>query len=277
MGIRTDIAAESVSQLEKFPPEGIAVVKHSLFKSTLTMVEITSPEGAEAAGKPQGVYVTLEGKPFWQDAGDCREEIAATAAGLQELLPKEGLILTVGLGNREITPDALGPCTADRILATRHLQKALNQETGLTGLRETAVLTPNVMGKTGIEAAELVQSVVSRFRPAAVIAVDALAAGEIAHLGTTVQLCNTGIEPGSGVLNRRQALNRETLGVPVLAMGIPTVVDLESVSAGSGSSMMITPREIDLLIERGARFLSLCLNCALQPSLSLDEIMLLQS
>lgn len=277
MGIRTDLAAEALRHFSKELPQGVAHWEKPLTKGTLTVTEITTPQAAETIGKPMGVYVAMESGPLWQDQGDRPEDMEAVAAGLRMLLPEEGLILVVGLGNREITPDALGPATAEQILATRHLHDPIAEETGLSHLRKVAALTPNVLGKTGIEAAETVSAVVREIQPTAVIVVDALAAGEVSRLGTVVQMADSGISPGSGVMNRRLALNRETLGVPVIAAGIPTVVDLSNLMDGADSHIITTPREVDLLIQRGARFLSLCINRALQPQLSLEEIALLLS
>lgn len=278
MGKRTDLAAETVKELGDSLPEGLCLTKKLLSKRVMTMLEVTSQQGEDAIGKPQGIYVTIEGNPFWEDQGDCPEDMEAVAAGIRFLLPEEGLVLVVGLGNREITPDALGPQTAEHILATRHLSSELCAQTGLEHLRKTAVLAPNVLGKTGLESLETIQAVVDKIKPAAIVAVDALAAGELERLGRTIQISNTGICPGSGVLNARKELSEQMLGIPVVAIGVPTVVDLSSyLSDEKGEAMMITPREIDLLIERAVRFLSLCINRALQPTLSLQELTLLQS
>ena len=205
------------------------------------------------------------------------------ARELAALLPGEGPVLVVGLGNRQITPDALGPETARQILATRHIPAQLAAETGLTGLRPVAALAPGVLGQTGIETGEIVRSIVRDLRPAAVIAVDALAAQSLSRLGVTIQLSNSGISPGAGVLNARQELSAQTLGVPVLSAGIPTVVDgatlVEDLAGGDPAAlppeahgMMVTPRDIDALIARGAKHLSLAINAALQPQLSLEDI-----
>lgn len=275
---RTDLALEEAQSRKDNLPPGVALTRRSLEKSTFTVVEITSAQGAEELKKPQGIYLTLESGPIWSDNADSPKDIDAAAAGLRSLLPEEGLVLVAGLGNREITPDALGPSTAEQVLATRHITGAVAQATGLSGLRPVACIVPNVLGKTGVEAAETVKALTESLHPAAVIVVDAFAAGEVSRLGTTIQIANTGISPGSGVLNARKELCAATLGVPVVSVGIPTVVDLGSVaSLPDARGMMITPREVDLLIHRGARALSLIINRALQPTLSLEDIAFLNA
>ena len=197
--------------------------------------------------------------------------------------------LVVGLGNAQITPDALGPLTVRQILATRHIPAQLAEQTGLSGLRPVAAIAPGVLGQTGIETGEIILSIVRDLSPAAVVAVDALAAGSPERLGCTIQLSDSGISPGSGVLNARKELSRQSLGVPVLSLGIPTVVDGGTLVCGllgcedesrvpeEARAMMVTPRDVDALIERGAKHLSLALNAALQPQLSLEEISYLVS
>lgn len=202
------------------------------------------------------------------------------------LLPKEGPVLVAGLGNRAITPDAIGPLTAEKVLATRHIQGEIARVSGLDGLRPVSVASPGVLGCTGIEAVELLIALVDKVKPAAVIAVDALAARSPARLGCTVQLSSGGISPGSGVGNARPRIDTATLGIPVVGMGIPTVVDAATLAADllggadaeamekvepRGAPMMVTPREIDLIISRGARLLAMGINLTLNPGLSLEE------
>lgn len=202
------------------------------------------------------------------------------------LLPEEGPVLVAGLGNRAITPDAIGPLTAEKVLATRHIQGEIARVSGLSDLRPVSVASPGVLGCTGIEAVELLMALVQKVKPAAVIAVDALAARSPARLGCTVQLSSGGISPGSGVGNARPRIDTATLGIPVVGLGIPTVVDAATLAADllgeedatalervepRGAPMMVTPREIDLIISRGARLLSMGVNLTLNPSLSLED------
>jgi spore protease len=170
------------------------------------------------------------------------------------------------------------------VLATRHIRGEFARAAGLDDLRPTAVLTPGVLGQTGTESVEIVRGVCREVQPAAVVVVDALAARSVERLGCTVQLCDSGIAPGSGVGNNRQPLNREVLGVPVIGMGVPTVVDAmtlvreylgestDTPISGNEPPMMVTPREIDLVISRAARLVAMAINGALQPAYSPSEL-----
>ena len=167
------------------------------------------------------------------------------------------------------------------VLATRHIQGEYARSAGLDDLRPTAVLAPGVLGQTGVESGEIVKGLCGVVSPAAVVAVDALASRSLARLGCTVQLCDTGIAPGSGVGNSRKELTETLLGVPVVAVGVPTVVDAATLArdltggeesevavAPRGAQMMVTPREIDLLIGRASRLVAMAINAALQPAYS---------
>ena len=238
---------------------------------------------AARLGKPEGVYLTATLPPLTDDEQALEQQAKVIGAQLQALLPPDGTVLVVGLGNEAITPDALGPLTAARVLATRHIPDELARSVGLTELRPCAVMTPGVLGNTGVESGEMVAGVCRTVRPSAVIAVDALAARSLARLGCTVQLSDTGIAPGSGVGNNRRALCRSTLGIPVIGLGVPTVVDAQTVVqdltgaasdavAPRGCAMMVTPREIDLMVDRAARLLAMAIHAALQPAYSPLEL-----
>ncbi len=280
--IRTDLAVESVEQLKR-EPSGVKKNQYEKEGVTVTRVEVLNQCSAEKLGKPIGSYVTIDLTPFQSVSSNFEGELSVVAEELQKLLPEQGLILVAGLGNDQITPDAIGPKTASGVLATRHVTDGCNYIEGLSDLRPVAVISPGVLGQTGIETAEFIHSVCDRINPAAVIAVDALASGSIRRLGSTVQLTDTGISPGSGVQNKRKALNREEIGIPVIALGIPTVVDAASVvvRAPAGeqpeteelSGCMVTPREIDVIIDKAASMLSLAINRALQPDLSVEDIL----
>ena len=273
--IRTDLAME---QLEGFDgiPEGVGRRQYEKEGVTVTEVSVTE-QGAATLGKPAGKYVTLELTPFRSPGMNFEGELSVVAEELRRFLPDEGLVLVAGLGNEEITPDAIGPRTAAGILATRHLEDAAS--IGLPGLRPVAAVAPGVLGQTGIETAEFIRSLCDRIRPAAVIAVDALAAGAVSRLGNTVQLADSGIAPGSGVQNKRKTLNRETLGIPVVALGVPTVADAavfadgEAPGSAALSGCMVTPREIDVIVDKAASMLALAINRALQPTLSVEELL----
>ena len=183
------------------------------------------------------------------------------------------------LGNRNITPDALCPAVADKILATRHLSPYLRRQTGLTGLKDVSVIQPGVLGQTGMEAKEIIEGAVERLHPDAIIIVDALAAREVARLGRTVQLSNTGIAPGSGVGNSRTELSEKTLGVKCVTVGVPTVVDASTLcydligeNRREHESMIVTPRDFDRMIENSGQVIAYSLNIALQPDVDAETL-----
>ncbi len=277
MNSRTDLALEAA--------EGAALGEQDARRSedvygdmTVTRLHVRSPQAAARMNKPQGQYITAQMPPLSDDETMLADRASRIGQELTALLPAEGTVLVVGLGNRTVTPDTLGPATADMVLATRHIRGEFARACGLEDLRPTAVLTPGVLGQTGTESGEIVRGVCREVQPAAVIVVDALAARSMDRLGCTVQLCDTGIAPGSGVGNDRRPLNRELLGVPVIGVGVPTVVDAATLVAAyltesvalspDAPPMMVTPREIDLVISRAARLLAMSIHQALQPAYS---------
>ena len=294
MNFRTDLAMEAVQLLEQ-KDDGITQQKKRIHDLEITQVTIETDTAAKKLGKLKGEYITIEVPAFTDNFQDINDKIEVISKQIQLLLPKEGLIFVVGLGNETITPDALGPKTIKSILATRHITGEIARSTGLEALRSVAAIAPGVLGQTGIEVSEIIQSVIKKIKPAALIVVDALASLETSRLGTTIQICNTGISPGSGVGNARPGLNQESMGIPVIGIGVPTVVDAQTLARGlfdlteaqvvaqkimqktqpRGEAMMVTPREIDLLIERSSKLLAMSINSALQPDFSIDEIMTL--
>lgn len=289
MDFRTDLAVEKSEALGQPLPDGVSTGTETVNGLRITRIDVRSAAGAEALGKPQGRYVTVEVPPFKRSAEIPDETVGTLARELRRLLPPEGTVLVAGLGNADITPDALGPKFSSLVFATRHIEPELAAAAGLGELRPVVSLVPGVLGKTGMETGEVLRGAVERVQPAAVVTVDALAARRLSRLGCTVQMTDTGVTPGSGVGNARAELSRESLGVPVIAVGVPTVVDaatlvcdLSHADADSplvreGADMMITPREIDLVIERAARMLALAVNKALQPHLSPQDFLLLVS
>lgn len=295
MPFRTDLAIESGRFAQPGLPQGVARSERDAGSLKIQRISIETEEAAKTIGKPVGEYITITTPPLAgsEEAGE--EELCEIAQELASLLPKEGLILVVGLGNNDITPDAIGPRTIHQVLATRHIAGETARQIGLEGLRPTAAIAPGVLGQTGIESSEIVQSVVDEVDPAAVIVVDALASRSAARLGCTIQIASSGISPGSGVMNTRRALSRETLGVPVVSVGVPTVVDASTLAGDllrveekpdmdrralfepHGQQMMVTPRDIDQLIGHACKTLSMAINKALQPQLSLEEIGFLAS
>ncbi len=289
MAFRTDLAVEAIENHKT--AAALPHVRQSdrtLEGFAVHEVRILSEDAAREIGKPQGRYLTLE-----LDALIRREEDAfprackALSTLLRELLPhpNDGPVLIAGLGNRMITPDAIGPQTADHVIATRHL--VAQSPAIFADWRPVSALAPGVLGQTGVETGEVICGVLDHVRPAAVIAVDALAAGRLSRLLRTVQLADTGITPGAGVGNARAALNEETLGVPVIAVGVPTVVDGATLAHEISSQLgqpacealddlsqpvMITTRDIDREVADISRMIGYAVNMALHPHLSVADI-----
>lgn len=245
--------------------------------AAVTRIAVKTPSAAKAIGKPCGTYVTVEVPPFSHqaqllDSGG----LQAVTEELKRLLPTQGAVLVAGLGNRNITPDAFGPRAAAAVLPTRHISRELAESAGLGRLRTVCCFCPGVLGETGMEAAETLYGVVQAVKPDAVVVTDALAAVNASRLGCTVQLSDTGIVPGSGVGNARTRIDISVLGVPVFSLGVPTVINASALSGKEEQrDMTVTPREIDLVIERASKLAGLALNCALQPHLSPEDILIL--
>lgn len=291
MQMRTDLAVEA-REIAGDEISGVEQKEEVQGDMKVITTKIIDEGAARRLNKSCGNYVTIELPSLSDNIRHTDKRVPEIGRIIKGLLPVNGLILAVGLGNRNITPDALGPKTADGILATRHITGEIAKSTGLDKLRPVAVLKTGVTGETGIETAEMILSIVKRIKPTAVVTVDALAAKSLSRLGRTIQITDTGISPGAGVGNSRTAINQKTLGIPVVAIGIPTVVDaatlaidivkakseaqaaqLEREVTPEGNRMVVTPGEIDLLCRRGAKLLSMGLNCALQDRFSLEEIM----
>ena len=225
---RTDLALEDTETISS-TPHGVSVFSEEKQKVKITRINITDAQGEKAIGKPMGTYITLEVPRFTASAALDRDTADLLSRELNLLLPQNrDLILVVGLGNTDITPDALGPLVCEKIFATRHISKDFAKQIGLEGLRSVAVISPGVLGKTGIETRELISSAVKSICPSAVIIIDALAARNLSRLGCTVQISDSGICPGSGVGNSRAEINKKFLGVPVISLGVPTVVDAKT-------------------------------------------------
>ena len=292
---RTDLAleakelwAESAEKETKL--EGVRARDSLREGYQVTTVDILDEQGASSLGKPVGSYVTVQLDALArreEDAfGRAARAIAAELNGLLKL-PEGATCLVVGLGNRAITPDAIGPGVADHTMVTRHLVEQAPEHFG--SFRPVAALAAGVLGTTGVESGELVKAVAEKIRPGYIIAVDALASRSMDRVCTTVQLANTGIVPGSGVGNHRAALNRETLGVPVIAVGVPTVVDAGTLAAdilaeagqegldpealaGAGEGLMVTPRDIDQRVADLVKVIGYGINLALQPGLTIEDV-----
>ncbi|MGN1481739.1 GPR endopeptidase [Porcipelethomonas sp.] len=277
MNARTDLALESVNAAKI--SEGITKTERGkAFK--ITEIKIAEDKHGEKIGKKKGRYITLEGSPLSNFSDEFKNMCTEFSEELSQFIP-DGRVLAVGLGNNDITPDALGPQAAAKILATRHLREELGDEDEfLSGLRPVGVLASGVLGQTGIETAELIEGLMEKINPSAIIAIDALACSDVNRLGKTIQLSDAGISPGSGVQNKRHELSQDTLGVPVIAVGVPTVVDMHTIVEDyTGKAvntdlpnMMVTPRDIDRLIERSAAMIAAGINMALHPQLSFEDI-----
>lgn len=270
---RSDLAAECQGVDDT---KGVSVSRSEIGGCEILRVQIRSEEAAERIGKPQGRYVTLDcGDIHSLDELESESVKRALSVEIREMAERmcarrvgPGFsLLVVGLGNADITPDAVGPETVRRLSVTRHLRRMDNALFSTVGLCEISALTPGVLGQTGVETVELVRGAAEAIAPDLVIAIDALAARSLSRLAATVQLSDSGIQPGSGIGNARRALNRETVGYPVMALGVPTVVDSSTLvfdaldGAGyntsspelreklhNGRRFFVAPKEIDLLV-----------------------------
>ena len=289
---RTDLALEARELWQESAEKatrlnGVKATKQRAEGYPVTRVDILDERGEQALGKPRGTYRTVDLTTFWQRRSDFFERAVRAVGGqLKDLLPGNGPVLVVGLGNGAMTPDAIGPLAADSVLVTRHLIAAMPKH--FSGFRPVAVFRTGVLGTTGVESAEAVRGLVEQVQPALVIAIDALASRRVGRVCTTVQLSDTGIIPGSGVGNHRAALNQETLGVPVFSIGIPTVVDAATLAAdlleesgimdidgdklrSSQQNLMVTPRDIDQQVRDLGKVVGYGINWALQD-LEIEEI-----
>lgn len=310
---RTDLALEAREMLSRKVREdvpGVVVETAENDDVLITRVNITTPEAERMMGKKQGRYVTVEAQGLRYKNTPLEDQIMKHLA--QELvsmaeLPRNATVLIVGLGNWNVTPDALGPRAVDKVVVTRHLQEMLSPELK-NGVRSVCAIAPGVLGITGMETAEIIHGIVDKVKPNAVIAIDALAAASSHRVLTTVQLANTGIHPGSGVGNKRFGLSQETLGVPVIAIGVPTVVHASTIAMDTIDTMqehaafaryfksmadlsdqdrgmivrqvlpdalgdlMVTPKEIDRLIQDIANIIAGGINQALHPNIDYENI-----
>lgn len=293
MDWRTDMADERRELVQSEEMDGVESQEEEKNGIKISRIRVVNEKGEAKLNKPVGQYITIEVPPLSDHAQIMDDRLYAVSEEIAALLPKEGTILVVGLGNSSITPDALGPKAAGMVLATRHIKGELERSTGMDALRSVTVLAPGVLGQTGMESSEILAGIVKETAPAAVIVVDALASRRLARLGCTVQISDSGISPGSGVGNKRKEISKATLGVPVVSIGVPTVVDaatlvldlLEEAQSREpdqslkekleprGARMIITPREIDLLIDRASHLVGMAINCALHPSIDPEEFL----
>lgn len=314
LGINLDLALEAHEAIRgtrggEIP--GVSLHDESFDVANVKIVQVLDQRGASIIGKPPGKYITIESDVLRINNKAYHQELSHLLADkLKDVLPfknEKDSVLIVGLGNWNATPDALGPKVVEKSMATRHLYGKVPQEL-TNGLRSVSAIAPGVLGITGIETAEIIKGIVEKTTPTIIIAIDALAAGDVSRIGATIQIADTGINPGSGVGNKRSGLNQESMGVPVIAIGVPTVVHagiianniienfvqqmkqrpplteltkelhppmlkmiIDQVLEPYSNSLMVTPKEIDDLIENTSRVIAMALAEALHPAMP-DEV-----
>ncbi|NLM34000.1 MAG: GPR endopeptidase [Clostridiales bacterium] len=316
--IRTDLAVEAreiYNEESNGNPQGVEYKEYKIGDVTVTDVTITNEVGERNMGKPKGTYITIDLPEFTHYDGEARDEVSKVMAqALEGMIKLEDSMtaLVVGLGNWNVTPDALGPKVVSKLMITRHL-KELVPDSIDEGIRPVCAIAPGVLGITGIETYEIIKGIVEKIKPNLIICIDALASRKMERVNRTIQIGNTGISPGSGVGNKRMEISERTLGVPVIAVGVPTVVDAATMAndtidlvidamlkeATQGSkfyemlqsidknergrmirevldpyvgNLMVTPKEVDMIIDSLSVILANGINIALQPALDLDDI-----
>lgn len=287
---RTDLAVEA-RELAGEDIQGVEYSEKNENGMNISRLKVKNHHASLMLKKEKGTYITIDVPAMTDNFLSSDDRIKTISEEIKRLLPVNGLVLVCGLGNIEITPDALGPKTVSRILATRHIKGEIARSTGLDKLRPVAVLSPGVTGQTGIETFEYIDSIIKKVRPTALVVIDALASRRLSRLGCTLQISDTGISPGAGVQNHRRKITTESVGVPVIAIGVPTVVDavtlvsdlldvddektsseLRDMLSPDNRKMVVTPKEIDLLIDRASRLISLALNVALHNDVDVNLI-----
>ena len=318
--VRTDLAIEARELAQQNAQaadqlEGVDVETKEDPDYFLTHVRIHSEEGSRLMGKPKGDYITLESEKLKENDVECHEKIIKLLAeNIRSLVNfgEDDCILVAGLGNWNITPDALGPKVVSKILVTRHLQGTLPEEIEKT-VRPVAAVSPGVMGITGIETGEILKGIVDKLQPSLLIAIDALAARRSNRINAAIQMSDTGVAPGAGVGNKRMMLDKESLGIPVIAIGVPTVVDaatlvndtmdrilgemMQQTEKGSAfyqtlqsleqeekyqmiadilgpytGNMFVTPKEVDAVVDRLANIIANAINIAIHPGVTMEDI-----
>lgn len=278
--VRTDLALEARERFEEDVEIRGVEVEEAYDEQRdirVTVVRIRTENGAKAMGKPIGTYITLEAPRMSEPDEDYHREVSEKLAGyLKKLLDvkNEKSVLVVGLGNREVTPDALGPEAVNHLRVTRHVVREYGKAAfAREKVQLVSTIVPGVMAQTGMETLEIVRGIVAETKPDQVVVIDALAARSSKRLNRTIQISDAGIQPGSGVGNHRNSLTRETIGIPVLAIGVPTVVDAATIvydATGDRNSvppglngMFVTPKNVDEMIRRLSFTISEALNLAL--------------
>lgn len=316
--IRTDLAIEAreiYNEKHKEEIPGVKVKEYEENSIKITKVTIMDEVGEKIMNKPKGKYITIDMPEFVHYDSNAKDSVSKVLAKeLTSLINIENSMtaMVVGLGNLYVTPDSLGPKVVSKLMISRHLKELVPDEID-EGVRPVCAIAPGVLGTTGIETSEIVKSIVGKIKPNLIICIDALSSRRLERINSTIQICDTGISPGSGVGNKRAELSEKTLNVPVIAIGVPTVVDAATMAndtidmvldaliskshKGSKfynilkdldkkekqelirealkpylSSLIVTPKEVDMLIESITRILANGINIALQPALTLEDI-----
>ncbi len=316
--IYTDLALEARELYQEERNEeipGVKVQNEEIEDVIVTRVEVLDEGGVKIIGKPIGKYITLESSSLRKADADFKDSMSKLLAKeLKAIIPKKDNIkaLVVGLGNWDVTPDALGPKVVSKVFVTRHLFKMYNKE-GDTDVSEVSAISPGVMGTTGLETSEVVKGIVENSKPDIVIVVDALASRKMERVNSTIQISTTGITPGSGLGNKRKALNESNLGVPVIAIGVPTVVDAATLTSDTidkvidafsrqakvgsqfynmlkglkeeekynlirevlepySANIIVTPKEVDEVIVNLSQIIANGINIAIHPGIDLKDV-----
>ncbi|MGI6163144.1 MAG: GPR endopeptidase [Bacillota bacterium] len=300
---RTDLAVERTAMVKERVGQvpGVQSSEEQINGISITRVQVMTPQAASQVGKPPGRYFTLECPELRYRNRTLLKTVAEIIAReLTELagLPRQGDVLVVGLGNWQATPDALGPRVVSQLMVTRHIREYISKDLG-NRLYPVAAVSPGVLGITGMETVDIVKGIVNQIKPELIITVDALAARSPSRLLSTIQIADTGIQPGSGVGNKRPGLNQESLGIPVIAVGVPTVVSGASIAMDALSEyfarynphakstlgsvqeflsqdlfeLLVTHKDIDLQILEMSKLLASAVNRATQPAISEEEML----
>ena len=316
--IRTDLALEARELYQENTRQeipGVEVEQKEEKFATVTRVKVLNKQGSEIMGKPEGSYITIESPGLKKADADLKDQVSQLLAKeLVALIAKKKSLKTliVGLGNWDITPDALGPQVVSKVLVTRHFFEAYGKEDDPT-MTAVSAISPGVMGTTGIETFEIIKGIIERTTPDMVVAIDALASRKMERVHTTIQISTSGINPGAGVGNKRKELSEQSLGVPVIAIGVPTVVDAATLTndtiklvvetltkqatEGSafynmlkgmndddkynlikevldpyGANVIVTTKDIDMIIRDISQIIANGLNIALHPGIDLKDV-----
>ncbi len=293
MNFNTDLAVEAreLASAGSGEIEGVKNICRTVGDFQITEITIENETGSRLLEKPCGKYVTVE----MPDEVDFDKGVSVISQELLRILPQScKKVLVIGLGNENVTPDALGPETVKSIVVTRHLQEDLSEVFEKNSVSTVSAIAPGVMGQTGIESAEIIKSLINCIKPDAVITIDALCARRLSRLARTVQITDTGLKPGSGIGNTRAELSKQTLGVPVIAMGMPTVVsavtltaDIMALLSGEhdkrddiyhavekniGLDLFVTPKEVDSLVSQCGKILAMAINLSLHRGFTGEEM-----